>query len=69
MQIHSYSLHHPEYDHIGGITYCNDGDWVENCSLLCENQEGELMLVDWIKQRQIIDTQSCNASELLTKRS
>lgn len=62
-------IHHPEYDEIGGITYCNDGDWVENCSLLCENQEGELMLVDWIKQRQIIDTQSCNASELLTKRS
>ena len=27
--------------------YCNTGDWVESCSALTENAEGQLSLVYW----------------------
>lgn len=42
-------IHHPEIDEQQGITYCNDGDWIENCSALTENSQGELQLVYWAK--------------------
>jgi UDP-2,3-diacylglucosamine pyrophosphatase LpxH len=29
---------------IDGITYCNDGDWVESCTALVEAPGGELSL-------------------------
>jgi UDP-2,3-diacylglucosamine pyrophosphatase LpxH len=40
-------IHKPEIRDIGGITYCNDGDWVESLSALVEDQAGELRLVTW----------------------
>lgn len=40
-------IHHPEMTTIDGIRYCNDGDWVENCSALTEDHNGELNLVFW----------------------
>jgi UDP-2,3-diacylglucosamine pyrophosphatase LpxH len=30
-----------------GITYCNDGDWVESCTALVEHDSGELELIAW----------------------
>jgi UDP-2,3-diacylglucosamine pyrophosphatase LpxH len=30
-----------------GLLYCNDGDWVESCTALVENQAGELSLLRW----------------------
>jgi UDP-2,3-diacylglucosamine pyrophosphatase LpxH len=30
-----------------GITYCNDGDWVESCTALVEHDDGELELIAW----------------------
>lgn len=38
-------IHRPEIRDIGGVTYCNDGDWVESLSALVETQEGELRIV------------------------
>jgi hypothetical protein len=32
---------------IGGILYCNDGDWVESLSALVEESSGALRLVTW----------------------
>jgi UDP-2,3-diacylglucosamine pyrophosphatase LpxH len=32
---------------IDGIIYCNDGDWVENCSALVEHQDGRLETLWW----------------------
>ncbi len=32
---------------IGGILYCNDGDWVESLTALVELESGELRIVDW----------------------
>jgi UDP-2,3-diacylglucosamine pyrophosphatase LpxH len=40
-------IHKPEIRDIGGIVYCNDGDWVESLSALVEEQSGELRLVTW----------------------
>jgi UDP-2,3-diacylglucosamine pyrophosphatase LpxH len=40
-------IHKPEIREINGITYCNDGDWVESLSALVEEHSGELRLVTW----------------------
>jgi UDP-2,3-diacylglucosamine pyrophosphatase LpxH len=41
-------IHRPEIRDIDGITYCNDGDWVESLSALVETHEGELRLLTWL---------------------
>ena len=33
-----------------GLLYCNDGDWVESCTALAEDQSGELKLITWRTQ-------------------
>jgi UDP-2,3-diacylglucosamine pyrophosphatase LpxH len=40
-------IHKPEIRQIDGITYCNDGDWVESLTALVEEHSGELRLVTW----------------------
>jgi UDP-2,3-diacylglucosamine pyrophosphatase LpxH len=40
-------IHKPEIRDIGGVLYCNDGDWVESLSALIEEPNGQLRLVDW----------------------
>ncbi len=40
-------IHQPEIREIDGITYCNDGDWVESLSALVETMDGELRLIHW----------------------
>jgi UDP-2,3-diacylglucosamine pyrophosphatase LpxH len=45
-------IHHAEIRDIGGIRYCNDGDWVESCTSLVEDMSGRLRLIDWPKVRE-----------------
>jgi len=40
-------IHHPETRQIGDVLYCNDGDWVESCSALVEDQDGNLDILRW----------------------
>jgi UDP-2,3-diacylglucosamine pyrophosphatase LpxH len=40
-------IHHPEIFEQDGITYCNDGDWIENCSALTEDANGNIKLIYW----------------------
>ncbi len=40
-------IHAPQHTDVDGITYCNAGDWVENCTALVEERDGELQLV-WL---------------------
>jgi UDP-2,3-diacylglucosamine pyrophosphatase LpxH len=40
-------IHKAEIREINGITYCNDGDWVESLTALVEDYSGELRLVTW----------------------
>jgi UDP-2,3-diacylglucosamine pyrophosphatase LpxH len=34
----------------GGVLYANCGDWVESCTALVENGDGQLCIVDWLEQ-------------------
>lgn len=40
-------IHHAELREIDGITYANDGDWVESLTALAEHADGRLEIVDW----------------------
>ena len=40
-------IHKAEIREINGVTYCNDGDWVESLTALVEEFSGELRLVTW----------------------
>jgi UDP-2,3-diacylglucosamine pyrophosphatase LpxH len=37
-------IHRPHVEEIDGVLYCNDGDWVEHCTALVEDRNGELRL-------------------------
>jgi UDP-2,3-diacylglucosamine pyrophosphatase LpxH len=43
--IHKADLHEQD-----GLLYCNDGDWVESCTAVVEDRNGELSLVTWRPQ-------------------
>ncbi|MFP3944675.1 MAG: UDP-2,3-diacylglucosamine diphosphatase [Alphaproteobacteria bacterium] len=46
-------IHHAAVQTIGGVTYCNSGDWVESCTALVETLTGEIGIVRWNRvQRQ-----------------
>ena len=38
-------IHQPGIRDVDGVLYCNDGDWVEHCSALVEDRNGQLGLV------------------------
>ncbi len=40
-------IHQAEMRDIGGILYCNDGDWVESLTALVEHPDGQLEVLDW----------------------
>ena len=53
-------IHHAEIKEINGVTYMNDGDWVESCTALVEHHNGRWEIVTWTKERDdvAIDTDS-----------
>jgi len=48
-------IHQAEIRDMGGILYCNDGDWVESCTALVEHLDGHLELIHWAKERHLAD--------------
>lgn len=40
-------IHHAELREIDGITYANDGDWVESLTALVEHADGRLEIIEW----------------------
>jgi UDP-2,3-diacylglucosamine pyrophosphatase LpxH len=40
-------IHKADFVEADGLTYYNDGDWVESCTALVEDQAGELSLRAW----------------------
>jgi UDP-2,3-diacylglucosamine pyrophosphatase LpxH len=40
-------IHKAEIRDVGGVLYCNDGDWVESLTALVELDSGELKIIDW----------------------
>lgn len=44
-------IHTAELRDMDGITYANDGDWVESCTALVEHFDGRLEILHWAKLR------------------
>ena len=44
-------IHSAELRDMDGITYANDGDWVESCTALVEHFDGRLEILHWAKMR------------------
>ena len=44
-------IHKAERRVIDGITYVNDGDWVESCTAAVELADGRIEIVDWAELR------------------
>ncbi len=44
-------IHHAQIRDLDGITYCNDGDWVESCTALVEDRSGRLSILDWTEEK------------------
>ncbi|QSX38141.1 UDP-2,3-diacylglucosamine diphosphatase [Shewanella sedimentimangrovi] len=40
-------IHQPSLSSHGGFIYANDGDWIENCTLVAETHQGTLQLLRW----------------------
>ncbi|TSE35047.1 UDP-2,3-diacylglucosamine diphosphatase [Tepidimonas charontis] len=51
-------IHRPEMRDIGGILYCNDGDWVESLSALLEHKDGRLEIVHWAARAEAVSTRA-----------
>jgi len=47
-------IHHAEIKDIGGITYCNDGDWVESCTAMVEHYDGRFEIIYWAELRGLV---------------
>ena len=43
-------IHCAEIREFGGITYYNDGDWVESCTALAEDARGQISIIDWASE-------------------
>lgn len=58
-------IHHAEMRDVGGVLYCNDGDWVESCTCLVEHHDGRLELLRWLEMRQVAaDSQANDGQEV-----
>lgn len=42
-------IHHAEIKDMNGITYMNDGDWVESCTALVEHFDGAFEIIHWAR--------------------
>jgi len=47
-------IHRAEITEIDGMTYCNDGDWVESCTALVEDFSGRLSLLRWTESQAVL---------------
>jgi UDP-2,3-diacylglucosamine pyrophosphatase LpxH len=54
-------IHRAEIRNIDGILYCNDGDWVESRTALVEHRNGQLELIYWGGQGEIVSLTSQGA--------
>ena len=55
-------IHHAEIKEINGVTYMNDGDWVESCTALVEHWDGRWEIVTWTKEKDNVDTDTNSGS-------
>jgi predicted phosphodiesterase len=48
-------IHHAEIKEIDGVTYMNDGDWVESCTALVEHHDGRWEIITWTQENDNVD--------------
>lgn len=46
-------IHVAGIEHVDGVLYCNDGDWVEHCTALVESRDGRLQLIHWADHKRV----------------
>lgn len=46
-------IHHPAMKQVDGVMYANTGDWVENCTAIVENQNGQLEVLRWANMHEL----------------
>jgi UDP-2,3-diacylglucosamine pyrophosphatase LpxH len=56
-------IHTAEIRLVDGITYCNDGDWVESCTALVEDFEGRLEIIRWSEMPHLVGIVSVESPE------
>jgi UDP-2,3-diacylglucosamine pyrophosphatase LpxH len=47
-------IHKADLAERDGLWYCNDGDWVESCTALVEDQRGELSVIRWRETEAVV---------------
>jgi UDP-2,3-diacylglucosamine pyrophosphatase LpxH len=55
-------IHHAEIKDIDGVTYMNDGDWVESCTALVEHHNGKWEIITWTEENDNVDTDTDSSS-------
>jgi UDP-2,3-diacylglucosamine pyrophosphatase LpxH len=58
-------IHQAQLRNIDGVTYANDGDWVESCTALVEHFDGRLEILNWAKSRSWSMMEVVSEAELL----
>lgn len=58
-------IHSAEIREFDGVTYYNDGDWVESCTALVEHACGRMEIIDWA-ERHRADAVAARAKPKLT---
>jgi len=61
-------IHHAEIKQIDGVTYMNDGDWVESCTALVEHHDGRWEIVTWTREKDDVDTDNNSGPRDRSKR-
>ena len=47
-------IHHPNIIEEDGLQYINTGDWVEHCTAVCEDMSGDINLIDWPRDAELL---------------
>ncbi|EKE68279.1 UDP-2,3-diacylglucosamine diphosphatase [Gallaecimonas xiamenensis] len=47
-------IHQPAMEQQDGLLYLNTGDFVDSCSFIVETAQGQLELIHWTEQRQVL---------------
>lgn len=43
-------IHHAEIKPLNKVTYHNCGDWVESCTALAEDENGNISIINWVEE-------------------
>jgi UDP-2,3-diacylglucosamine pyrophosphatase LpxH len=58
-------IHHAQIRTIDGLVYLNTGDWVESCTALVEDVDGNLEIIGWAQSEAVPQSMSVAAGAVL----